>query len=91
MAPRHEGEGFESGGGGSELSRAVEAYWIRLDVDYDEVWWMRKEPRFVKDAFPNLIRYVRMMSVGFLAVRGAGSQEQQDGAMERAHEAIIGV
>jgi hypothetical protein len=40
----------------------VEAYWIRLDVDYDRVWWLRKEPRFVRDAWPNLIRYVRRES-----------------------------
>jgi len=40
----------------------VESYWIRLDVDYDRVWWLRKEPRFVRDAWPNLIRYVRRES-----------------------------
>lgn len=40
----------------------AEAYWMKLAVDYDRVWWLRRERRFVKDAFVNLIKYVRMES-----------------------------
>lgn len=33
--------------------------WIRLDIDYDRCDWLRREKRMVKDAWPNLLRFVK--------------------------------
>lgn len=43
---------------------AVDSLWIRLNIDWDRVKWIRSLPRATRNVWPDLLRWIKMNSPG---------------------------